>query len=59
MLNIAPPPGETLINREFGGFYLIETCTETRQLHENNYLEVNEFSFSFISLCSDYSTLYR
>lgn len=55
MLNIALPLGETLINGEFGGFYLIETWDETRQLHENNYLKVNIFSFSF-TLCSDYST---
>ena len=55
MLNIALPFGEILINGEFGGFYLIETLSETRQLHENNYLKVNIFSFSF-ALCSDYST---
>lgn len=37
MLNITLPLGETLINGEFGGFYLIKTWAETRQLHENNY----------------------
>lgn len=54
MLNIALLLGETLINGEFGGFYLIETWAKTRQLQENNNLKVNIFSFS-CNLCSDYN----
>lgn len=44
MLNIAAPR-ETLINGEFGGFYLIEYWTKTRQLQENNFLEVIFYFF--------------
>jgi len=50
MLDIALLLQETLINGEFGGFYLIDIWAETRKLHENNYLKVNIYFFSFYFL---------